>query len=205
MTLQNKDASMTSVDVDPSSIPLQPIDQSTSRPAGTSSGNQGSEDDLQNVLSSCTADSPMTTGESAVPLLKLKEKKKLRYYLCHGLGNLQSKSEEDHISAMTFDKQGKYLSVGDHEGRICIFSVTSKDETDFQSSDDEENDPNERTGMTDDEHNQQQRGSRTKSFPHLQYFEEIFAFEHEFNYQKSIEIMPKITALEWLNKGTNDR
>lgn len=40
-----------------------------------------------------------------------------------GLGNTTSAftSEEDRISALTFDPSGQYLIVGDHYGRVIIF------------------------------------------------------------------------------------
>ena len=41
--------------------------------------------------------------------------------------------------------------------------------------------------------------------PQLQFFEEIFAFEPEFQFQDIIEISPKVTAIEWLNRGYQGR
>lgn len=38
-------------------------------------------------------------------------------------------------------------------------------------------------------------------FPSLQYVTEFQSHEHEFNYQKSIEIPEKLNAIEWVNKG----
>ena len=38
-------------------------------------------------------------------------------------------------------------------------------------------------------------------YPKLEFFEEIFAFDPEFNFQKCIDVAPKITAIEWLNRG----
>lgn len=37
--------------------------------------------------------------------------------------------------------------------------------------------------------------------PYLQFFEEIFAFEPEFDFQRSMDIAQKVTAIEWLNQG----
>lgn len=46
-----------------------------------------------------------------------------------GLGNKKSAytSEEDRISALTFDHSGQYLSVGDHDGRVIIFKFKEED------------------------------------------------------------------------------
>ena len=35
----------------------------------------------------------------------------------------------------------------------------------------------------------------------MQFFDEIYAFDMEFNFQKLIEVPPKVNAIEWLNKG----
>ncbi len=47
-----------------------------------------------------------------------------------GLGNTTSAftSEEDRISALTFDQSGHYLSVGDHDGRVIIFKFKESDD-----------------------------------------------------------------------------
>jgi len=64
------------------------------------------------------------------------------------------------------------LSLGDHDGRIVISSFCEKYD--------------EECGRT---------------LPHLQFFDEIYAFDMEFNFQKLIEVPPKVNAIEWLNKG----
>lgn len=94
------------------------------------------------------------------------------FKLVSALGDTKTdRMEQDIISAMTFDKEGKFLSVGDNDGRIVVFTI---------KDDEKEN------GM-----------------PQLQFFEEIFAFDYEFNSQKSIDISAKVTALEWVNRGYN--
>lgn len=93
------------------------------------------------------------------------------FKLVCGLGDTKAadRIEQDRITAMTFDKEGRFLSVGDNDGRIVVFSF--KEDDDF------------------------------KGMPQLQFFEEIFAFDPEFNSQKCIDIAPRVTALEWLNRG----
>lgn len=102
------------------------------------------------------------------------ETKKPTYSLVYGLGNLDRNLNGEIISTLTFDKSGKYLSVGDHDGRIVIFTFNDTAE-----------------------------GARVP--PQLQFYEEIFAFEPEFQFQDIIEITPKITSIEWLNRGYQGR
>ena len=40
-----------------------------------------------------------------------------------------------------------------------------------------------------------------KQHPKLEFFEEIFAYDLEFNFQKCVDVQPRINAIEWLNKG----
>lgn len=84
-----------------------------------------------------------------------------------GLGNNKSAytSEEDRISALTFDHSGHYLSVGDHCGRVIIFKCKEAD---------------------------------AEGLPHLDYYDEIFAFEPDYDYAGLIEIPSTINALTWV-------
>lgn len=81
---------------------------------------------------------------------------------------MEDRIENDRISAMTFDKEGKFLSVGDHDGRVVVFSFVEpsmEDKMDVQDS------------------NQDARPEQMeKLYPKLEYFEEIFAFDPEFNF-----------------------
>jgi hypothetical protein len=49
------------------------------------------------------------------------------------------------------------------------------------------------------------RETMEKLHPKLEYFEEIFAYDMEFNVQKCVDVQPKINAIEWLNKGYKGR
>jgi hypothetical protein len=74
--------------------------------------------------------------------------------------------------------------VGDHDGRLVIFTYKEVEE-DISSIVDQS----------------EEREPLKAQVPQLQFFDEIFAFEMEFNIQKCIDIMPKITAIEWLNQN----
>ena len=66
---------------------------------------------------------------------------------------------------MTFDPQGEYLSVGDHNGRVIIFKFTEADED---------------------------------GFPHLGFYDEIEAFEIDYDFAGLIDIPTKVNALTWV-------
>ena len=89
------------------------------------------------------------------------------FKLVQGLGNTKSAftSEEDRISALTFDHSGQYLSVGDHYGRVIIFKCKEADE---------------------------------EGLPHLGYYDEILAFEPDYDFAGLIEIPSTINALAWV-------
>ena len=55
------------------------------------------------------------------------------FYLAQGLGDLdyQSITPQDHVSALTFDKEGRYLSLGDNGGRVIIFTFHEEVEHEF--------------------------------------------------------------------------
>ena len=84
-----------------------------------------------------------------------------------GLGNTNSAftSEEDRISALTFDHTGNFLTAGDHDGRVIIFK--------FNEFDDE-------------------------GYPHLSFYDEILAFEPDYDYAGLIEIPPVINSVAWV-------
>lgn len=122
---------------------------------------ESDSDDIQSNCSSVSHNKPPQT-----------------WYLVQGLGdtNADNISEGDTISTITFDKMGKYLSLGDTGGRIIVFAF--KEEGDSDSVTD--------TGRV---------------FPSLTYMTEFQSHEPEFNFQKSIEIPEKLTCIEWVNKG----
>lgn len=92
---------------------------------------------------------------------------------------------------MTFDKEGGFLSTGDNDGRVVIFSYIE---------------PSAEEKMDLLDQNPDLRGEHIKSLqPKLEYFEEIFAFDPEFNFQKCVNVLPQVTAIEWLNKGYQGR
>lgn len=100
------------------------------------------------------------------------------WFLVQGLGDTDTEntSEGDTISTISFDKMGKYLSLGDIGGRIIVFAF--KEEGDMDS-------------VTDS----------GKVYPSLQYITEFQSHEPEFNFQKSIEIPERLTCIEWVNRG----
>lgn len=42
----------------------------------------------------------------------------------YGLGNLERNQTGETISCLAFDKAGKYLSVGDYDGRVVVFTYS---------------------------------------------------------------------------------
>lgn len=113
------------------------------------------------------------------------------------LGDVKSPNrfDQDRISALTFDKEGLFLSVGDHDGRIVVFSFKISDEGPGLKKLSGDLHP------AEDEEEGERHSPRPQQSPQLQFFEEIFAFDPEFNFQKSIEVSQQVTALEWMNRG----
>ncbi len=76
---------------------------------------------------------------------------------------------------MTFDREGNYLTVGDNDGRVVIFK--------FHESQVDEDDP----------------------YPYIDFYDEIIAFDPDYDCAKMIEIAPSITGLSWLPSRGNPR
>jgi hypothetical protein len=93
-----------------------------------------------------------------------------------GLGDTaaEDRIEKDRISAMTFDKEGGFLSVGDHDGRVVIFTYVE---------------PSLEMRMENVNPDIRQTPEDLESkYPKLEFFEEIFAFDPEFNFQKCVDV-----------------
>jgi hypothetical protein len=58
------------------------------------------------------------------------------WYLVQGLGDTNTKgiTESDKISTLQFDKEGRFLSVGDNGGRVIIFAFKEHGDEDSVAS-----------------------------------------------------------------------
>ncbi|XP_039142715.1 serine/threonine protein phosphatase 2A 55 kDa regulatory subunit B beta isoform-like isoform X2 [Dioscorea cayenensis subsp. rotundata] len=106
----------------------------------------------------------------------------------------------DIISAIEFDKCGKYIATGDHGGRVVLFKRTNA--KDF-------NDEKQVFSRKMLEH----MDYHVAEPPKYSYITEFQSHEPDFDYLKSLEIQEKITKLRWCTSSndslfilsTNDR
>ena len=109
-----------------------------------------------------------------------------------------STEDEDYITALSFDRTGDYLSVGDRAGRLVFFKYVSNNPYDMFEED----------SVIDKPHNLKYKRISTKDFSPKSLnpleFEYLFDFQShvkEFDYMKSEEIDQKISFIKWMHNN----